>query len=424
MKKILFVSGLAVASALQAAAGFGGDSAAIVKKQNSSSMPEAGLKLQPGFTASVLATGLDGARHLAVTKQGNIYVKLGWLKNGKGIWYLADKDRNGTYDEQSGFGSYPGTGMFVRDGYLYASSNQEVFKYALNEKGEVKNPEQPEKVITGLVDRDRDNAKAITIDNTGHIYVAVGSYTNACLTGKSLVGPSPCPLLDSVGGIWQFSTGKANQTYKDGVHYATGLKNVVGINWDAATNSVFVMQHNRDQLHDLFPQYFTEKQSSLLPAETLYKLHKGTDGGWPYVYYDHLQHKKILAPEYGGDGKKTGGEKAQDPFAAFPAHLASDGILFYTGNSFPAKYKNGVFIAFHGKSPELNKGYLIAFVPFVNGKASEKWEIFADDFAGQGYEKATTGPKHKPCGLAQGPDGAIYVADDAGGYIYRIQYKK
>ncbi len=420
MKKLFLSASVALVCTGMVFAGGG----ATKKKAAVKPLPEAGLKLPSGFTASVLATGVDGARHIAVTKQGSIYVKLGWLKNGKGIWHMAATEKNGGFDAENGFANYPGTGVFVKEGYLYASSNSEVFRYALDEKGEVKNTEAPEKIITGLLDRDRDNAKAITLDNNGHIYVVVGSYVNACLAGKSLVAPNPCPVLDSAGGVWQFSASKPGQTYKDGVRYATGLKNIVGINWNTHTNSLFVMQHNRDQLHDLYPQLYTEQQASLLPAETMYELHQGSNGGWPYVYYDQYQHKKILAPEYGGDGKKTGGANAQDPVAAFPAHLAADGLLFYTGSTFPARYKNGAFIAFHGKSPELKKGYLIAFVPFVNGKPSPKWEIFADDFAGAGYENATTGPKHKPCGLAQGPDGAIYVADDGGGYIYRIQYGK
>ena len=423
MKKIVLAGSIILACTLCAFAWHKGGSLKT-KKKAVNTTPDAALTLQPGFTATVLATGVDGARHIAVTKQGGIYVKLAWLKNGKGIWHLKDTNKDGTFDDQTGFGNYPGTGMYVKDGYLYASSNSEVFRYALDEKGEVKNPDAPEKIISGLLDRNRDNAKAVTLDNNGHIYVVVGSYLNACLTSKSLVGPMPCPVLDSAGGVWQFNANKAGQTFSDGVRYATGIKNTVAINWNPKLNSLFCIQHNRDQLHDLFPQYYTAEQSTLIPAETMYQLHKGSDAGWPYVYYDQYQHKKILAPEYGGDGKKTGGEKAQDPADAFPAHLAADGLLFYTGNSFPAKYKNGAFIAFHGKSAELKKGYLIAFVPFVNGKPSDKWEIFADGFAGPGYETATTAPKHKPCGLAQGPDGALYVADDTGGYIYRIQYAK
>jgi glucose/arabinose dehydrogenase len=227
----------------------------------------------------------------------------------------------------------------------------------------------------------------------------------------------PCPLLDSVGGIWKFKTNHLNQGYKEGIRYATGFKNVVGLDWNVNTHSLFIMQHGRDQFHDLYPALYTEEESKSQPAETMYEVHQGSDGGWPYVYYDAKLHKKILAPEYGGDGKKTGGAKAQNPVIDFPAHLAPNGLLFYSGNQFPAKYRQGAFIAFHGKSPVLQKGYLVAFVPFNKNKPSGKWEIFADNFA-----VGTSQPR--PCGLAQGPDGSIYIADDYTGNVYQVKYKK
>jgi glucose/arabinose dehydrogenase len=378
----------------------------------------ANLKLPAGFSASVIAQGIDGARHIAITSQGGGYVKLSKLKDGKGIYYLQDTNGDGTLDQQTSFADYPGTGIFVKNNYLYASSNDDVYRYKLDSKGEVINKEQPEKIIAGLVNRNRDNSKSIVVDNKSNIYVNVGSYLNGCLLDTaSRVAPNPCPVLDSVGGIWQFKTNILNQRYNDGIHYATGFKNTVGLDWNKKTNSLFLMHHGRDQLQKLYPQYYTEQQNSILPAETMYEVRKGSDGGWPYVYYDHHQNKKILAPEYGGDGKKTGGEKALNPVATFPAHLAPNGLLFYTGNMFPQKYKDGAFIAFHGKSAELQKGYMVMFVPFKNGKPSGPWEIFADNFA----EGNTI---HKPCGLAQGPDGSIYVTDDAKGNIYRIAYKK
>ncbi len=376
------------------------------------------LQLPQGFTATIVAEGLDGARHIAVNKQGNVYVKLSRLKGGNGIIYLKDTNGDGKFDEQTAFGEYTGTGICIRKDYLYASSNDDVYRYKLDDNGEVINANEPEKIVVGLVNKKRDNAKSISVDNNDNIYVNVGSYLSACLVDPgSKQAPNPCPLLDSVGGIWQFKTDKLNQQYKDAVHYATGFKHVVGLDWNRKTNSLFIMQHGRDQLHDLYPEYFTAEQSGLLPAETMYEVRKGSDGGWPYVYYDQFQHKKILSPEYGGDGRKTSVKKALDPIVAFPAHLAPNGLLFYTGNKFPEKYKNGAFIAFHGKSPELQKGYFVAFVPFKNGKPSGEWEIFADNFT---IDKDL----HKPCGLAQAADGAIYVSDDAKSTIYRIQYNK
>jgi glucose/arabinose dehydrogenase len=209
-----------------------------------------------------------------------------------------------------------------------------------------------------------------------------------------------------------------NQGYKEGIRYATGFKNIVGLDWNKNTQSLFIMHHGRDQLNQLFPQLYSKEQSDSQPAETMYEVKQGSDGGWPYAYYDGKLHKKILAPEYGGDGVKEGAANALDPGADFPAHLAPNGLLFYTGKSFPAKYRRGAFIAFHGKSPEMQKGYLVGFVPFTKNKPSGEWEIFADHFA------ADPASQPKPCGLAQGPDGSIFIADDAKGNIYKISYVK
>jgi glucose/arabinose dehydrogenase len=384
---------------------------------------KADLKLPAGFSATIVADDLGAARHLAVSKTGDVYVKLAKLKDGTGLLHLRDTDKNGSLDKQTPIGDYPGTGIAIKNGFLYSASNTGVYRYPLNAKEEVLKPGQPEEIVKGLVAKTRDVSKSITLDNKGNLYVTVGSYSDACREANSGKGIMPCTLLDSVAGIWQFKTSKAGQTYGDAVRYATGLKNVVGLDWNTSTNTLFAMQHGRGQFHDMFPQYYTPQHTAELPAETMYEIKTpGADGGWPYVYYDHKTKKKMLAPEYGGDGKKTGGEKALDPVAAFPAHLAPNALLFYTGTMFPERYRNGAFIAFHGKSPELQKGYLVAFVPFKNGKPSGNWEIFADNFAGVDLVQPTGPIQHRPCGLAQGPDGALYVSDDLKGTIFRIAY--
>ena len=382
------------------------------------------IKLPAGFSATILGTDLGATRHITVSKNGDVYAKLSKLKDGKGILLMRDTNKDGVIDETKYFGNYPGTGVTIKNGYLYASSNTGVLRYKLNEKEEIIDAENPEKIVDGLVDKGRDNAKPFVLDNANNIYVTVGSYNDPCREKGTGKGIMPCSILDSAGGIWKFNAQKLNQTFSDGVRYATGLKNAVGTAWNTKTNTLFATVHGRGQFHDFYPQYYTPQQSAELPAETLYELHQGDDAGWPYIYYDQFQKKKIVAPEYGGDGKKTGGEKAINPTVAFPAHLGPNDLLFYTGTMFPAKYRNGAFIAFHGQSPELKKGYLVAFVPFVGNKPSGKWEVFADGFAGTDLVKPTGPIQHRPCGLAQGPDGALYVSDDLNGTIYRIAYKK
>lgn len=392
-------------------------------------LEESTLKLPAGFSATIFADDIGQARHLAVTPQGNVYVRLARLEDGKGTILLQDLNKDGKAEKQTGFGDFTGTGIALGNDYLYTTSDQDVFRYALDAKGNVKSPDAPERIVTGLINRRQHNSKSIALDGRGNIYVNIGAYSNACQEKdrtKGSKGMMPCPVLDSAGGIWQFSVSKRDQSYGDGKRYATGLRNVVGLDWNKQTNQLFVTQHGRDQLYQLFPDLYDAKQSAELPAETLYALKQGDDCGWPYIYYDPMQKKKILAPEYGGDGKKTGAEKAIDPVAAFPAHMAPNALLFYTGTMFPARYRNGAFIAFHGswnRAPEPQKGYFVAFVPFKNGKPSGAWEVFADNFAGTQTIEAPGQAEHRPCGLAQGPDGALYVSDDAKGTIYKITYK-
>jgi len=388
----------------------------------------AGLKLPAGFSALKVAENVGRARHLVVNNQGDVYVKLSGKVGDKGIKVLRDLNNDGRTEEVTGFGNYGGTGIAIHNGYLYASSDEEVFRYKLNDKGAVETPYQPEKIITGLINRRQHESKSITLDKKGNIYVNIGAYSNSCQIKDrqpGSLGMNPCPILDSAGGIWQFKSDVLNQTYGNGTRFATGLRNVVGLDWNNQTNSLFVTQHGRDQLNSLFPQLYDTTTNANLPAETMYEMKQGDNAGWPYVYFDPFQNKKMLAPEYGGDGKTEGRGEYKNPAMAFPAHMAPNALLFYTGSMFPEKYKNGAFIAFHGswnRAPLPQEGYYVAFVPFENGKPTGKWEIFANGFAGVDVITSTRAAQHRPCGLAQGPDGSLYVSDDNKGTIYRILY--
>jgi len=390
---------------------------------------EVEITLPPGFKAETVVQSLGSNRHLVVNSNGDVYVKLSRLKDGKGILVLRMK--NGKYETVNSFGNYTGTGIAIKSGYLYATSDNSVYRYKLNANNEVADPEHPENIVTGLVSGNQHSSKSIAIDNDGNLYVTIGAPSNACQVQDrtpASPGQDPCPILEKAGGLWQFKADKLNQSYAQGTRYATGIRNIVGIDWNTKEKQLYAVQHGRDQLAQLFSDLYSNEESAELPAEEFFLVKKGSDFGWPYCYYDQLQKKKILGPEYGGDGKKQGRCADKDqPIMGFPGHWAPNDLLFYTGKMFPDKYKNGAFIAFHGSwnmSPLKQAGYNVVFVPFKNGKPSGNYEIFANGFAGK---KSIDGPgqaKYRPCGLAQGSDGALYISDDKVGRIWKIVYEK
>ncbi len=417
---LFFILATIILSTQHAAAG---DTSKLARPRSAAA--DAVITLPAGFSSSKLIGDLGRARHLVVAANGDVFVKLDKLKDGKGIYRLHDSNGDGKPDKVTGFGNYIGTGITIKNGYLYASSNTEVFRYAINEKtGEVDQASE-QKIVTGLWDKRQHESKSLTLDNEGNIYVNIGAPSNDCQVQdrvKGSPGQDPCPILDSAGGIWQFKADQLNQTYATGARYATGLRNVVGLDWNNEVNDLYVMQHGRDMLFQFYPEMYDQKAGAENPAEEMFRIKKGADCGWPYCYYDNDKKGKLLNPEYGGDRNKTGRcEEKTKSVLQFPGHLAPNGLLFYTGSQFPAKYKNGAFIAFHGswnRSPEPQAGYYVVFVPFKDGVPSGKWEVFANGFAGSNINRAA----YKPCGLAQDKEGALYVSDDNNGTIWKISY--
>jgi glucose/arabinose dehydrogenase len=233
-------------------------------------------------------------------------------------------------------------------------------------------------------------------------------------------------------GIWRFDARGTNQTAADAEHYATGYRNTVALDVEPRTGALWGVPHGRDMLFENWPQFFTVAEDAVLPAEELVRIARGSDNGWPYCYFDAVfEHRKVLAPEYGGDGQRVSGGPGLDcarynqPFATFGAHWAPNGLHFHTGRQFPERYRDGAFVAFHGgfdRAPLPNEGYQVDFVPFgERGVPSGPPEVFANGFAGSAGPLPATA-RHRPVGVTEGPDGALYISDDRGGRIYRIVY--
>ena len=388
-----------------------------------------GVSLPPGFCATVFADKLGTARHLAVGADGTVYVALEERAHGGGIVALRDTDSGGHADQVKYFGDSGGTGIALYAGYLYFATDTEVLRYRLKE-GELTPASAPESVVRGFPDQNQHAAKSIAIDPDGSLYVNVGAPSNACQqTDRAAGSPGlrPCPLLAHHGGIWRFDADRRGQVFgKDGVRYASGIRNAVAIAWDPSQKTLYALQMGRDQLADNWPKLYNDAQNAELPAEEMFAVHAGDDFGWPYCYYDQLQREKVRAPEYGGDGKQSGDCGAYgQPLVAFPGHWAPESVLFYAGESFPARYRGGAFIAFHGswnRAPLPQAGFKVVFVPFAEGRPAGDYEVFADGFAG-GSVRSPDEARFRPMGLAQGPDGALYIGDSQQGRIWRVIYK-
>ena len=383
----------------------------------------AGLTLQPGFCALIVAESIGPSRHMVVLENGDVLVAVSGPRGG--VRVLRDTTGDGKADVVSSFGVGGGTGIAFGGEYLYFATNDAVVRWHWI-IGQLTPTGGPDTVVRGLTNQRQHAAKSIVIGADGQLYVNIGAPSNSCQAqdrSPESPGRDPCPILDFAGGIWRFDPRRGGQTQTDGQRYATGLRNAVALAVDPGTGSLFAAQHGRDQLAANWPKLYNDALSAELPAEVVFRLEAGGDYGWPYCYYDWRRRRNVLQPEYGGDGKTAGRcESAPRPVVAFPGHWAPDGMTFYNSRHFPLKYRGGLFIAFHGswnRAPLPQAGYKVMFVPIERGVATGSSEVFADGFAGK--DVTPNGAHYRPTGVTVGPDGSLYVASDQGeGAVFRI----
>lgn len=404
-----------------------------------------GLILPEGFEAVVVAEGVGRARHLVVNENGDIYVKLRFndtMQGKGGTVGLRDNDGDGKADVISYFGEYRDEGSLeycitIHNGYLYFSTMRNVYRQKL-EPGRL----VPESELELIMTDDHEhgvthwhNTKPMAFDNKGNMYVPFGTPSDAC-QDMDLYGPvglpggtglDPCPEREKHAGIWRFDAERQGQTQDDGYMFATGIRSVLGLTWNPDDEHLYAVVHGIDNFHTMFPDRFTAWEGAMLPAETLLRIEDGDDFGWPYAYYDQIQKKNVLQPGYGGDGKIVDrAAEFTEPLLGFPGHWAPQDLLFYKGDQLPERYRNGAFVVFHGSSdraPYPQSGYFVAFVPFRDGSPTGDVEVFADGFARVDTVVTPSDAVYRPMGIAEGPDGSIYLSDSRQGRIWRIMFK-
>jgi glucose/arabinose dehydrogenase len=382
----------------------------------------AGLTLPAGFCAVLFAENVGRPRHLAVAPNGDVFA----ARRDGGVVVLRDTTRDGKADVIATFWSgASGSGIALASDAVYFAPGDRVIRIPWN-PGELK-PAGPEETIAMNLPTGGHGEKGIALGPNNSLFVSFGSRTNSCQPeGQDRTGPvpgvNPCIELEQRAGVWRFDARKTSQTPADGKRWATGLRNPMALSIQPGTGTLYAGVHGRDQLFENWG--WPEEEGRENPAEVVFELPEGSDGGWPYCFFDSRRHLMLQNPEYGGDptGTKVGDCNTKlMPAVAFPGHWAPNATVFYGGTQFPARYRGGLFVAFHGSwnrgprdRPDLQQGYRVTFSPFQNGKAAGTYETFA---APSGEPTSI-----RPTGLAIGPDGSLYISADAQGKIWKVMY--
>ena len=380
----------------------------------------AGWTLPKGFCAVLVGDSLGQVRHLAVAPNGDVFAARNSGRLPGGVIVLRDTTGDGKADViATFFAESGGSGIALTADAVYFAPNDRVMRFPWK-PGALTPAGAPDTIAQDLPTGGH-TAKGIVLGRDGALYVSFGSGTNSCQGAgdrkANVPGDKPCTELERRAGVWRFDARQTHQKPADGKRWATGLRNPMALSLDPVTGTVYAGVHGRDQLTENWG--WPAEAGRENPAETVFALTGNTDGGWPYCYFDPRRKQMLENPEYGGDGTRVGDcDKRSQPVLSFPAHWAPNATVFYTGTQFPAEYRGGVFIAFHGswnRAPAPQEGYRVVFAPFKDGKPVGTWETFA---------APTDEPTSiRPSGLAVGPDGSLYIGADANGKIWRVVYR-
>ncbi|MBU0572942.1 MAG: sorbosone dehydrogenase family protein [Candidatus Margulisbacteria bacterium] len=334
-------------------------------------LPQDKIELPPGFEIEIYAENLPGARSLALSPNGTLFV--GTKEQGK-VYSVHDGI---TYSIADGL-NMP-NGVAFRDGDLYVAEIGRILRFPDIEE-RLSNPPEPDVVNQDLPKDEHHGWKFIRFGPDGWLYVPVGAPCNVCARG------------DPYASILRMKPDGSSLEI-----FARGVRNTVGFDWHPVSRELWFTDNGRDLLGDNLP-----------PDELNRASKAGLNFGFPYVYGNN-----IPDPQFGKELKMT---DFTPPDQELGPHVASLGMRFYTGKMFPDEYRDQIFIAEHGSWNRSEPiGYRISLVRLKDNRPYS-YEIFAQGWLQNGRAFG------RPVDIEILPDGSLLVSDDLAGVIYRIFY--
>lgn len=340
------------------------------------------IKLPAGFEIEYFAKEIDGARSMVRSDSGVLFV--GTRRTGK-LFAILDQDNDGKSDRTILLTDKLDTpnGVALRDGSLYVAEVGRILRYDNIEENLERLPEPV--VVTDLYPEDAHHGwKFIAFGPDGKLYVPVGAPCNVCEEEKEIY--SSITRIDPDGSNFEV--------------FAHGVRNTVGFTWHPETKEMWFTDNGRDRLGDNVP-----------PDELNRAPRAGMHFGFPYCHGGDVKD-----PDF-GDRRPCG--DFQPPAQKLGPHVAALGTRFYTGNQFPAGYKNQLFIAEHGSwNRSVPLGYRVSLVTIEENTKAKGYHVFAEGWLGS--DGSSWG---RPVDVLVLPDGSLLVSDDRASAIYRIYYK-
>jgi glucose/arabinose dehydrogenase len=344
-------------------------------------LPLEKIKLPTGFEISLYANNVPNARSMTLSPDGTLFV--GTRKVGN-VYAILDRDKDNTADQviTIASGLNMPNGVAFRDGALYVAEVNRVLRFD-NIESKLDDPGTPTVVNDSFPSDKSHGWKFIRFGPDGMLYVPVGAPCNICEQEDERYA--------SIMRMQPDGTGLEV--------FAHGVRNTVGFDWHPETKELWFTDNGRDWMGDDRP-----------PDELNHAPKKGMHFGFPYCHGENIDD-----PEFGNERNC---DQFTPPALELGPHVAALGMRFYTGQMFPKKYQNQIFIAEHGSwNRSTPIGYRVMLVRLENNKAIS-YQVFAEGWLQGGTAWG------RPVDVLVMPDGALLVSDDKAGVIYRISYKK